>query len=56
MELIAGRLERKAEPRPGAEIEDDLMRRARSCPCDRAGKAGFDRTMKMPAQDSLDLG
>src|ERR1700680_3921489 len=56
VELIAGRLEREAEPRLGAEIEDDLMRGARSCPRDRAGKAAFDGTMKMPAEDSLDLG
>src|SRR5580704_10633136 len=56
VKLIAGRLEREAEPRLGAEIEDDLMRGARSGPSDRTGKTAFDRTMKMPAEDSLDLG
>lgn len=56
VELIAGRLECEAEPRLGAEIEDDLVRGARSGPGDRTGKAAFDRTMKMPAEDSLDLG
>ncbi len=56
VELIAGRFEREAEPRLGAEIEDNLMRSARSGPGDRSGKAAFDRTMKMPAEDALDLG
>src|SRR5689334_18545979 len=56
VELIAGRLERKAEPRLRAEVEDDLMRRARSRAGDRTGKSGFDRAMEMPTEDSLDLG
>ena len=43
VELVAGRLEREAEPRLGAEIENDLMRRARRRPGNRAGKAAFDR-------------
>src|SRR5208282_3601806 len=55
VELVAGRLEREADPCVGAEIEDDPMRRARSGPGDRTGKAGFDRAMEMPAKDALDL-
>ena len=55
MELIAGRLECEAEPRLGAEIEDDLMRGARGGPGDRTGKAAFDGSMEMAAKDSLHL-
>ena len=55
VQLIAGRLERKAEPRLGTEIENDLMRRARRGPGDRTGKAAVDRTMQMAAEDALDL-
>ena len=56
MQLIAGRLEDEAERRPGAEVESDLMRRARRRAGDRAGKAAVDRAMQMAAQDALDLG
>src|SRR5947207_6932133 len=55
VELIAGRLEREAEPRLGAKIEDDLMRGAWSGAGDRTGEAAFDWTMKMAAEDSLYL-
>ena len=55
MQLIAGRFQGEAEPRLGAEIERDLMRRARRGPGDRAGKAALDRAMKMAAENSLDL-
>jgi hypothetical protein len=55
VKLVARRLEREADPHIGAQIEDDLMRGARSCPGDRAGKAAFDRAMEMPAKDSFDL-
>jgi hypothetical protein len=55
VKLVARRLEREADPHIGAQIEDDLMRGARSCPGDRAGKAAFDRAMEMPAKYSFDL-
>src|SRR5215471_342562 len=55
MQLIAGGLERKTEPRLGSQIQDDLMRRARGRSRDCAVKPGLDRTMQMPAEDPLDL-
>src|SRR5438128_7636452 len=56
VELAAGRLEGETEPRLGAEVEDDLMRRARSRPGNRTGKPAFDRSMEVAAKDSLHLG
>src|SRR5712671_890557 len=56
VKLVAGWLEREAEPRLGVEIEDDLMCRAWRRPGDCAGKAAVDRAMEMTAENSLDLG
>ena len=55
VELIAGRLHGKAQRRPGAEIEHELMSSARSRSDYGAGEAAFDCAMKMAAKNSLDL-
>src|SRR5271166_6082664 len=56
VELIAGRLERETKPCLGTEVEDDLMRCARSRPGNRTGESAFDGSMEVTAKDPLDLG
>src|SRR6516225_4714040 len=55
VELVAGRLHGKAQRRPGAEIEHELMSSARSRSDNGPGEAAFDCAMKMAAKNSLDL-
>jgi len=53
MQLVPGWLEIEAQPRLGAEIEADLVRRARRRAGDGAGKAPVDRAVQMAAEDAL---
>src|ERR1700674_163775 len=56
VQLVARWLEREAEPRLRAEIEDDLMRRAGRRPSDCAAEAAVDRPREWTAENSLDPG